>query len=375
MKLVPFGEVATFINGRAFKPEEWEIEGLPIIRIQNLTGSSSIVNYYSGKIDSKYLVEKGDILISWSASLGVYIWEGDNAILNQHIFKVIPRKGVDKTFFYYAATHVLDEMISKVHGSTMQHITKDPFESTLIPLPPLPEQQRIAAILQKADRLRQLRRYARQLRDTYLQSLFLEMFGDPVTNPMKWTLIKVEKIIDDIRYGTGSPPPYYDKGIPFIRATNIKKGTIQSSGLAFISKEDANDIPKCKIKTGDLILVRSGINTGDCGLIPSEFNGSYAAYDLIIEMPFPYNYYFNFFINSSFGKNIIQTLSRRSGQPHVNAEQIKNIELPFPSKELLNQFSRIIQKIQLLFAVQVENTRQTEHLFQSLLQRAFQGKL
>ena len=88
MKLVKLKEVADFINGRAFKPEEWGDQGLPIIRIQNLTGSSRVLNYYSGVVDEKYLVKRGDILISWSASLGVYIWEGDDAILNQHIFKV-----------------------------------------------------------------------------------------------------------------------------------------------------------------------------------------------------------------------------------------------------------------------------------------------
>lgn len=183
-KSITLGEAADFINGRAFKPEEWEDKGLPIIRIQNLTGSTNITNYYDGEFDPKYLVVKGDLLISWSASLGVYLWNGDNAILNQHIFKVIPHKGVDKHYLYHAATYILDEMLSKVHGATMQHITREPFETTQIPLPPLPEQQRIAVILQKADRLRRLRRYARQLSDTYLQSVFLEMFGDPVSNPI-----------------------------------------------------------------------------------------------------------------------------------------------------------------------------------------------
>ena len=78
------GEVAGFINGRAFKPEEWSNEGLPIIRIQNLTESSKLFNYYPGVIDNKYLVKKNDLLISWSASIGIYKWTGDDAVLNQH---------------------------------------------------------------------------------------------------------------------------------------------------------------------------------------------------------------------------------------------------------------------------------------------------
>ncbi len=158
MKKISLGEVAKFINGRAFSPDEWGTIGLPIIRIQNLTGSSLLTNYYCGEFEK----------------------------INQHIFKVVPKESVDKLYFYYAASNALNEMISQVHGSTMQHITKDPFESTLIYLPSLSEQKRIAAILEKADRLRRQRRYALELSDTYLQTVFLEMFGDPVTNPKGW---------------------------------------------------------------------------------------------------------------------------------------------------------------------------------------------
>lgn len=89
MKKVKLGEVATFINGYAFKPQDWSSEGREIIRIQNLTKTSTEINYYSGTIDKKYIVEAGDILISWSGTLGVFQWCGRSAVLNQHIFKVV----------------------------------------------------------------------------------------------------------------------------------------------------------------------------------------------------------------------------------------------------------------------------------------------
>ena len=98
-------------------------------------------------------------------------------MLNQHIFKVVLKPGVDSNYFYYVATHALSQMVAQVHGSTMQHITKDKFDAIPISLPSEPEQKRIAALLEKADRLRHTRRYARQLLDTFLQSVFFEMFG------------------------------------------------------------------------------------------------------------------------------------------------------------------------------------------------------
>jgi len=83
--------LAKYINGVAFKPEDWKESnenGKPIIRIQNLTEGKSSYNYFNGEKDEKYIIRNGDFLISWSASLGFYVWTGDEAWLNQHIFKV-----------------------------------------------------------------------------------------------------------------------------------------------------------------------------------------------------------------------------------------------------------------------------------------------
>ena len=137
------GDVADYINGRAFKPIEWETTGKPIIRIQNLTNSSTEINRTTKTFEEKYSVRAGDLLFAWSASLGAYIWNGEDGWLNQHIFKVIPKKDISKKYLYYYLLHVVDQLYAKAHGSGMVHITIKPFKATTIPLPPLPEQQRI----------------------------------------------------------------------------------------------------------------------------------------------------------------------------------------------------------------------------------------
>src|SRR5438045_3202127 len=83
-----FGEIADYINGRGFTPSEWSDVGKPIIRIQNLTGSTNTLNRCYLEIEDKYHVKNGDLLISWSATLGAFIYRGEDALLNQHIFKV-----------------------------------------------------------------------------------------------------------------------------------------------------------------------------------------------------------------------------------------------------------------------------------------------
>ena len=140
---IRIGFVAEFINGLAFKPEDWEQKGLPIIRIQNLTDNDKPFNYSSKVYDDKFKVKKGDLLFSWSATLDSFIWGGDDAWLNQHIFKVVPYGCVDKQYLYYLLKGIVVSLSSITHGLTMKHLTRGVFEGYAFPLPPLAEQHRI----------------------------------------------------------------------------------------------------------------------------------------------------------------------------------------------------------------------------------------
>jgi type I restriction enzyme S subunit len=142
------GDVARFVNGRAFKPSDWSPDGLPIVRIANLTDSAAPINRFTGDVDDRHLIDTGDLLVSWSATLDAFIWTRGPAIVNQHIFKVYERPElVDRMYLYLAIRHAMGALRAQVHGATMQHITRGPFEQFQIRLPPLAEQRRIAARL------------------------------------------------------------------------------------------------------------------------------------------------------------------------------------------------------------------------------------
>ena len=142
MEYKKLGDIATYINGYAFKPEQRGDKGLPIIRIQDLTGNSYNLGYYNGEYPKKIELTDGDVLISWSASLGVYLWNRGKALLNQHIFKVVFDKvKIDKYYFMYAVEFNLNKMILKTHGATMKHITKKDFDDVIIPFPNLEDQK------------------------------------------------------------------------------------------------------------------------------------------------------------------------------------------------------------------------------------------
>lgn len=193
---VRLGDVATYINGYAFKPEDWSDSGLPIIRIQDLTGNSYKTNRFSGKYDKKFEVNDGDILISWSASIGVYVWRGEKAVLNQHIFKVKFDKQVNicKKFFIYQVENILKKAILETHGATMKHLTKPVFDSLPFYLPDIKKQNEISAILDKISEIISLRQRQLKKLDELVKSRFIEMFGEPLKNNKKWKTKKLKLI-------------------------------------------------------------------------------------------------------------------------------------------------------------------------------------
>lgn len=140
--------IGAYINGYAFKPDDWGNIGKKIIRIQDLTGSNDNPNYYNGVIDEKYNVTYGDILVSWAATLDAFIWTKEDGLLNQHIFKAIPNEIVDNGFFYWLIKEAMKNMNNdNKHGIFMQHVTLDVFNNFSVPIPPLYEQKKISAFL------------------------------------------------------------------------------------------------------------------------------------------------------------------------------------------------------------------------------------
>lgn len=149
-------DTGLYFNGRVFKPSEILGKGLPIIRIQNLTDDTKPFNYAQGEFSEAVLVHRGDILVSWSASLDAFVWQGPEGVLNQHIFKVAPNDGlVDPDFLFILLREAMRDIAvgDNLRGLTMRHIKRDPFLSHVVALPPLAEQHRI---VEKADELRTL---------------------------------------------------------------------------------------------------------------------------------------------------------------------------------------------------------------------------
>lgn len=264
--IVNLGNVATYINGYAFKPSDWAEDGTPIIRIQDLTGNSYQMNRFKGIVDSKYDVITGDVLISWSASLGVYVWNRGNAVLNQHIFKVVfDKEEVDKDFFVFQVDNLLKRAANQAHGATMRHLTKPVFDALPFYLPDIKTQRLISSKLNLIVHL--IEEHHEQLKklDELIRSRFLELFGDP-NDVSILSLPGEKKSIEDVCdgiYGGGTPSKshkeYYTGKIPWVTPKDMKTLSIDDSQNHINSEAIENSTAKLIPKRCVLMVIRSGI--------------------------------------------------------------------------------------------------------------------
>lgn len=172
------GEICNFINGRAFKPPEWEKQGLPIVRIQNLNDENADFNYYSKEIEDKYIIENNQLLFSWSGtpgtSFGAFFWNRGKAVLNQHIFKIIPKIDVNLEYLRYLLNGNLDIIISKSHGGVgLQHITKSELEKIVVTIPEREEQVYAVNILNKITEIIKIRKEQIRYFEEIIKSQFV----------------------------------------------------------------------------------------------------------------------------------------------------------------------------------------------------------
>ena len=375
------GDVATFINGYAFKPEDWSSTGLPIIRIQDLTGNSYQANRYNGDYAKKYEVNEGDILISWSASLGVYVWHGEKALLNQHIFKVVFDKvEISKNFFVYQVESILEKAASAAHGATMKHLTKPVFDALPFYLPPLDEQRKIAAVLDKVSDLIAKRRQQLDKLDTLVKARFVEMFGDPENNPKKWPVKKLAAVVSSITAGwsvNGEARSRNTGEKAVLKVSAVTQGFFRPDEYKVISAD--MEIKKYVYpQKGDLLFSRANTRelVGATAVIEQDYP----------ELLLPDKLWKVLFTNEMdvyYAKHILSTQAIRkvfssqstgtSGSMfNVSTEKFRETMIPVPPIMLQHEFANFVQQTNKSKSEVIQSLEKLKTLKKSLMQQYFE---
>jgi type I restriction enzyme S subunit len=266
-----------------------------------------------------------------------------------------------------------------ISGSAQPQITGQGLSKVIIPLPPLETQKQIAAVLEKADQLRKDCKQMEQELNSLAQSVFIDMFGDPVTNPKGWEKGTIRQLLSSANYGTSEKSSTEILQYPVLRMNNITyEGGWNFKSLKYMDMS-RKDEEKYLVESGDILFNRTNSKelVGKTAVYREDKPMAYAGYLVRArcnELGNPD--YISAFMNSKYGKQTLQFMCKSIvGMANINAQEFQKIEIAKPPVELQNEFSGRVSEIQNLVREVNEQEAEYNDAFNSLMQKAFKGEL
>ena len=284
------------------------------------------------------------------------------------------KKPCDLRWLYYALV-ALD--LTKLNKSAaVPGLNRDDAYEQKISFPPLPEQRRIAALLDKANHLRRTRRYAAQLSDTFLQAVFVRIFGDARTNPKNWNVGELADLCAEVVDCPHATPKYADGITEYacVRSSDIQNGFFDWSATLYVAESEyLKRIERTIPMTNDVVYCREGARFGNAARIPIGKKVCLGQRTMLFRAnrDVATSEFIWAFLESKSTYQQAVLWAGGSASPHVNVQDIKAFRTIIPPLALQQEFARIVQQFERLRAQQREVERQADHLFQTLLHRAF----
>ncbi|EOU8132602.1 restriction endonuclease subunit S [Escherichia coli] len=375
-QLVTLGKHIDILSGCAFPSSGFNRNnGVPLIRIRDIL-SGKTETYYEGSYDLKYLIKKGDLLVGMDGDFNREYWKGTDALLNQRVCKITPNpETLDKNFLY----HFLQKELDKIHATTdvvtVKHLSVKKIQDIKIRLPSLKEQKRIAAILDKADAIRQKREQAIKLADDFLRAKFLEMFGTPANNIHRFPKGTIRDLVDSVNYGTSAKASIDSGEYPILRMGNITyQGRWDFTDLKYLDLS-VKEKDKYLVKEGDLLFNRTNSKelVGKTAVYEEDRPMAFAGY-LIRVRPnsIGNNYYISGYLNSIHGKITLMNMCKSIvGMANINAQELQNIEILIPPKHLQDEYEIIYKKIKKGLSIYDKSAMQLQLLASNLSNEYF----
>lgn len=400
---VPIGSLCSLVNGRAFKPTEWTAKGIPIVRIQNLNNPEASFNHYQGELDARHRLKGGELLFAWSGtpgtSFGAHIWHGQQAALNQHIFRVdFDERLLDKRFFRFAINEKLNELIGVAQGGVgLRHVTKGVFESTEVAVPPREQQSRIADQLDTLlariqacnDHLDAipalLKRFRQAVWDAASCGDLTETWRTEGREISSWRLFTLGEVISEMRNGLSAKPDERPQGKRILRIGAVRSGALDLHDFRYlvVTEQDAKSY---ELRRDDLLFTRYNGTldfVGVCAVV-AEDTPDYVYPDKLIRVRVKKDLVLSKFLAIASSarnarKQIENFIKSSAGQKGISGGDLKAIKLSLPE---LDEQVEIVRRVEalLLLADHVEAlheaaVKQAQRLTPLTLAKAFRGEL
>ena len=381
------GEVAKFLNGRAYKKDELLESGkYRVLRVGNFFSNNSW--YWSDlELEESKYCDRGDLLYAWSASFGPRIWDGEKVIFHYHIWRIVEdRDQVDKTWL----RHWLDNDVERIKaavgtGTTMMHVTKREMEKRAISIPSHAEQERIVEILEeqlsRLDAALESVRVVREKAEQFRRSLLHAAFTGTLTghNRIDWANCSLGELAT-INYGYTESASDEPIGPKFLRITDLRIGGVSWNEVPFCLIS-ATELEKHRLADGDIVFARTGATTGKSFLVKDPPESVCASYLIRLQpncdLVDP-NYLNRFFQSDEYWAQIHGGISG-TAQGGFNATKLSALVAPIPplliQHQIVQELDEQLSRLDAALAVADAIEKRSAALRRSLLHAAFTGRL
>ncbi|WP_296130212.1 restriction endonuclease subunit S [Pseudomonas sp. Ga0074129] len=364
--------------------------GVPFLRIQNISGSTVSLddvlyieeNTHNALGRSK--IRPGDFLITIAGTIGrtAIVPPGfpeSNCNQAVAILRFDEAKLWPKFLLYWLSTEDATGQISgRKVTATISNLSLGQIKELEIPLPPLSEQKRIADILDKADAIRRKRQQAIHLADDFLLAVFLDMFGDPATNPKGWEVSSLDQHLEFLTSGSRGWAKYYsDSGSKFIRIQNVGKNKLLLTDMAYVNAPKGAEAARTKIQTGDVLLSITA-DLGRSSVVTSDIEDGYVNQHLAIlrlKKDELNSRYLSAYLSSDAGVRQFFVKNKSAVKAGINFSDIRSLEIQVPPISLQRSYENLYERVMGFQLKQSENLDVAEATFSSLSQKAFSGQL
>jgi len=374
MNEIQLGEIIELTKGKKHQVTDDET-AFRYLQIEDLDGSAN----FKFTSENGVLASPDDIIIAWDGANAGKVGTGLSGMIGSTLARMTIRKDIAyPRFIYWFLDSKFEFIKSKRTGATIPHISNSALRILSVPLPPLPEQQRIATILDHADTIRRKNREILEKYNQLAQSVFLEMFGDPVSLKQRVDKKKLKELCTQITDGTHDTPARITTGNKFITGKHIKPFIIDYDNSDYVSEDDHNEIIKrCYPEKGDILYTNIGVNLGTAAMNTVDYVFSMKNVALIkYNRDFIYGRYLESLLNQpSFKLEILRLASLGGAQQFLSLKQIRELEIPIPNYIVQKKYETLFEQIENQKTIILKSSAKSEELFQSLLQRAFRGEL
>lgn len=328
------------------------------------------------------------VLFSSRAPIGLVAINKQPLCTNQGFKSFVPdssRLSPDFLFWWLKGNRPALEHLGR--GATFKEVSKSIIEKVEIPLPPLAEQKRIAAILDAADDLRTKRREALAQLDALLQSTFLTLFGDPITNPKGWEMKNLKEISTHIMSGNtpkGGKEVYVEKGVLFFRSQNVWKNRLDLDDIAYLDEKTHLSMKKSSLKNRDILITKTGrVNTENSSLgraaifLGADNSANINGHVYLVRLKEKNIHRFVLFIltTNQYREYIRRACVGGIDKRQINKEHLEDFPIIFPPLPLQQKFATIVESVERQKAAQRAHLAELDALFAALQHRAFRGEL